>query len=176
MRLFAALTPPESVRDRLEALQSGLAGRHSPPENFHVTLAFFGELDPHQAQDLGLALEKVSAEPFEYWLDGVDVFGGARPRLAYAAVRPEPALKALRDAVRRAGSAAGVDLPAERYTPHITLSRSPGKADERLKRWLAGGARFLAGPIAATEFGLFRSDLGKGAPVYSEIARYQIRA
>lgn len=177
MRLFAALSPPDEFRDRLAALQEGLPeGRLTAWENFHVSLAFFGEVDGAKAEDLHAALGAVRAPGFDLWLDGVGAFGGARPRLLYAGLRPAPALTALHDKVAQAGRAAGVPSPAERYAPHVTLKRlKPGEmAPARIARWFEGNAAFMAGPFSVSGFGLFRSTLGRAAPVYEEIASYRL--
>ena len=175
IRLFAALSLPPDITERLVALQAGLSGwRLSPERNLHVTLAFFGEVDQRRAEDIDAALSAVNAPGFDLWLDGVNVFGAPKPRIAYAAVRPDPSLTLLRDKVRQAGRAAGVDLTAERYVPHVTLGRGGARADQRLTRWLEGGAAFLAGPIQVSGFRLYRSDLGRGGPTYTELANYPI--
>lgn len=175
IRLFAALSLPSDVTERLLALQSGLSGwRLSPERNLHVTLAFFGEIDQRQAEDVDAALQSISAPGFDLWLDGVDVFGAPKPRIAYAAVRPDPALSQLRAKVRQAGRSAGIALTSERYVPHVTLGRGGARADQRLTRWLAGGAAFLAGPAPISSFQLFRSDLGRGGPIYTELADYEL--
>ena len=76
IRLFAALSLPPEVTERLLALQTGLSGwRLSPERNLHVTLAFFGEIDQRQAEDVDASLSAISAPGFDLWLDGVDVFG-----------------------------------------------------------------------------------------------------
>lgn len=175
IRLFAALSLPPEVTERLLALQTGLSGwRLSPERNLHVTLAFFGEIDQRQAEDVDAALGAISAPGFEMWLNGVDVFGAPKPRIAYASVRPDPALTQLRDKVRQAGRAAGVELTSERYVPHVTLGRGGARANQRLTRWLEGGAAFLAGPITISSFQLYRSDLGRGGPTYTELASYSL--
>lgn len=176
IRLFAALPAPEPVATRLAALQRGLPGRPPPPETLHLTLAFFGEIDEAAAQDLHAALETVRAPAFEIWLDGVGAFGGAKPRILYAAVRPEPALTALAAKVRQAGRAAGLELSAEKFTPHVTLTRlSPGEigAGEAAKL-LAARSAFLAGPVAVNAFALYRSDLGRRGPTYTALATYPL--
>lgn len=179
MRLFAAISPPDEWRDRLAALQAGLPdGRLTRWENLHLSLAFFDEVDGRRAEDLHAALGAVSAPAFDLWLDGTAAFGGAKPRLLYAAARRDPALMHLRDKVAQAARGAGVALGAERYAPHVTLKRlKPGEMTHgRIARWLEAGAGFLAGPARVTAFSLFRSTLGRAAPIYEEIARYPLGA
>ncbi|HET6224144.1 MAG TPA: 2'-5' RNA ligase family protein, partial [Dongiaceae bacterium] len=53
MRLFVALSLPEDVRWQLSLLCSGLPNvRWVPPENFHITLRFIGEVDGGEMQDI----------------------------------------------------------------------------------------------------------------------------
>ncbi|QIE56447.1 RNA 2',3'-cyclic phosphodiesterase [Pikeienuella piscinae] len=179
MRLFAAIAPPDKLRDRLVALQAGLpSGRLTAWENLHLSLAFFGELDGARAEDLHAALGGVRAPEFDLTFDGVGAFGGARPRLLYAGVGASPALFHLHDRVAQAARDAGVAMPAERYAPHVTLKRlKPGEMPAgRVARWLAGGAGFFAGPVPVRDFRLYRSTLGRVAPVYDEVARYGLAA
>ena len=178
LRLFAALTLPEAVTERLAALQRGLGGRQVAPEAMHVTLAFFGEIDEAQAEDLHSALLGVTAPSFALWLDGAGCFGGDRPDLVYAAVRPDPALVHLHAKVAQAGRLAGLDVPARRYVPHVTLARfTPGRLPAaEAARLVAARAAFLAGPVQVDGFTLMRSDLGRGGARYTPLAAYPLDA
>lgn len=61
-RLFFALDPPPSVRQRMADLQTGLdlPGRVVPPRNFHVTLVFLGNVP---AADIGRLLQTANRTP-----------------------------------------------------------------------------------------------------------------
>jgi 2'-5' RNA ligase len=144
LRLFAALDLPAAVKDRLVALQRGLDGRLTTPEQMHLTLAFFGEQSEPVAQDLHDALGAITAPGFTLWLDGVGTFGGAKPTIFNAAVRPEPALDHLEAKVRQAAQRAGLGLPAARYTPHVALARfGPEQITAEKGRAAHRGARRL---------------------------------
>lgn len=177
LRLFAAIAPPPDLRERLEFLQRGLPGRRVAPENLHLTLAFFGEIAEPVAVDLHAALSAIDAPRFWVTLDGAGAFGGAKPKLIYAAVRPEPALDHLRAKVLQAARGAGLDIPAERYTPHVTLSRiAPGTVSSaEAAKALAARAAFLVGPVAVEAFHIYRSHLGRAGPSYAELATYALR-
>lgn len=177
LRLFAALPLDDAAADRVESVQRGLPGRLARRESLHVTLAFFGAVDGARAADLHAALGAISAPAFAFWLDGVGAFGGDRPRLIYAAVRPDPALTLLHEKVAQAARGAGVAVEAARYVPHVTLAR-PGRGEitaAGAARALAARAAFLAGPVAAEAFALYRSDPGAGGPVHTGLARYPLR-
>jgi 2'-5' RNA ligase len=176
IRLFAAFSLPDAVAGRLASLQQGLPGRPTKPENMHLTLAFFGEVRETTAADIDAALAAVRAPRFAFWLDGVGAFGGSKPRILYAAVRPEPALTALQLKVAQAGRSAGAQVEAGRYTPHVTLTRLPaGKVGpQAAAKALAARAAFLAGPVEADAFHLFRSDLGRAGPAYTALRDYPL--
>jgi 2'-5' RNA ligase len=176
IRLFAALSLPDPITDRLAALQRGLPGRLTAPENMHVTLAFFGQVAETTAADIDAALGAVRAPRFAFWLDGAGAFGGSKPRLIHAVVRPDPALTALHDKVAQAGRSAGVPVDAGRFTPHVTLSRIAAGDITALAaaKALSARAAFLAGPIEATAFHLYRSDLGRAGPAYTALRDYPL--
>lgn len=177
MRLFAALPLPDETVDRLEMLQAGLPeGRAVPPETFHVTLGFFDECDRHRAADIDAGLSAIRCDPPVLVFDGLGMFGGAQPRSLHAAIRPDPGLSRLREKVLAAARAAGVDLPRERFVPHVTLARF-ARGEGRgaaLGRWLADRAGFAHGPVTVRAFALMRSHLGAGGAVYADLARYPL--
>lgn len=176
IRLFAALSLPDAVADRLASVQRGLPGRLTAPGNMHVTLAFFGELAETTAADVDAALGAIRSPRFAFWLDGVGAFGGGKPRILYAAVRPDPALTALQHKVAQAGRTAGARVEAGRYTPHVTLTRLPAGevGPQAAAKALSARAAFLAGPVEADAFHLFRSDLGRAGPAYTAVRDYPL--
>jgi RNA 2',3'-cyclic 3'-phosphodiesterase len=178
IRVFVALPLAEAAVEALVAQQAGLpAGRAVPPENLHITLAFLGEHPMPVVEDVHYALAPMSSPEFSYAFDGLGLFGD-RPRVVHAAVRPEPALKHLRDRVLEAARGTGLSLPRERFVPHVTLARLPqslGPDDlERLRRWVVARIGFAAGPFRAERFALFRSHLGRSGAVYEEMASYPL--
>lgn len=178
LRLFASIPISFHLSERLAGLQTGLPGRLTRFENFHVTLAFFGEIAETQAEDLDDALAEIDAPGFDILLEGAGAFGGDKPRLLYAAVRPDPALLSLAAKVRQAARLARLKISAERYTPHVTLTRLSAQAMRAEEAAQALGARagFLAGPMAVNSFGLHRSDLSRHGPTYTELRTYALRA
>lgn len=172
IRAFVALPLPDALRDRLEDLALDLdEGRPTAWENFHITLAFLGERRPELLEDVAVELEGLHERAPLVTLRGTGAFGGERPRSAHAEVAPEPSLAALRDAVRRACRRGGLDLPRERFTPHVTLARfsTRAPAGPRLPAWLARHAGFSAAPFAPEAAILYRSDLGPNGPIYREL-------
>lgn len=177
IRAFLALPLPAEVRRDLEAAQAGLpTGRPVAPENLHLTLVFLGEHHEPVLEDLHYALEGLSAPGFQVALSGVGVFGNALPRVLYAAVEPEPALNHLRKKVARAAREAGIALPGDRYTPHVTLARfpreMPGEDVIAVQEFVARRMGLATAPFTAERFVLYRSTLGRNGPIYQEMAEY----
>lgn len=177
IRAFAALALPEAVRLELMIVQQGLpVPRPVPPESFHLTLVFLGELPGNQLEDVHLAFGRVSAPAFDVALRGLGVFGGGRPRASYAAAVPEPALIHLQARLETAARSAGVPLKARRFVPHVTLARLPDRFPDaaRLEEAVALRGAWAAPRFRAEDFRLYRSHLGRSGPSYEELARYPL--
>lgn len=177
IRLFVALDLPETVRERLALLQAGVPGaRWTPPENFHVTLRFLGEVDEPAAEDVDAALRRVEAPSFDLALDGVGHFGTARkPQTLWADVDRSEPLRFLHDKVDRASVAAGLPPDDRKFHPHVTLGRLNAAArTDRVGRWLEDNALFRSQPIPIAAFTLYRSHLGSNGPAYEVLAEYPL--
>jgi len=87
VRLFAAVLPPPHVLAHVESALAAVRGpdedsgpvgplRWAPPDDRHLTLAFFGEVSAGAAQELTAGLAALSAEhrPFTAQLRGAGVF------------------------------------------------------------------------------------------------------
>ena len=179
MRSFIAIAPPDHVRDALADLQAEApVGRAVAWEKLHLTLAFLGDQPTDTLRELDATLARVDTPGFEAVITGLDVFGGRTPRILAALLRPDAALTALHDQVRRAARGAGCDLPRDRFRPHVTLLRFKHRLQTAesadLARFLsASGALRLGFPVQS--FGLYQSTLTPDGPVYAELAAYALR-
>lgn len=176
IRLFVGLALPEATRDRLSRLGGGIPGaRWVPPENFHVTLRFIGEVDEGAAQDIDTALEGVAAPPFTLTLDSIGSFGrGHRAHTLWAGVERNEALLHLQGKVESAVVRAGLPPEERKYSPHVTLARMKEAKPDKLARFLEQHALFRDGPLPMDRFVLFESVLGKGSPTYHEVRSYPL--
>jgi len=179
MRSFVAIPVPEEEVPLLARVQDAFGtGRLVPPENWHVTLAFPGDQPVAALAALDEALRGLVAPAFEMRVAGLDVFGGRRPGLLLAAVERSEPLCRLRDKVRGAVRAAGIDLPRERFRPHVTLARfsaRPGAAETRaIARVLAGWGDIDAGTVEVDRIALYRSTLAPDGARYEALADYPL--
>ncbi|PSK99680.1 2'-5' RNA ligase [Murinocardiopsis flavida] len=180
MRLFAALFPPDPVRDRIGAATAPLRARRpgltwAQPHKWHLTLLFLGEVpDPAVAAVReGLAAEAARHRPLRLGLRGTGSFPAdpGRARVLWADVTGDTAaLHALADGLRSAVRAAGVPVEDRAYTPHLTLARSTSTTDlTALHEDLAG---FATAEWTADRVELVHSRLG--APRYATVATWHL--
>jgi 2'-5' RNA ligase len=165
MRLFVAVTPPAEALDELSAATAALrsAGpelRWTRPDQWHLTLAFLGEVGDGARADLAARLGRTASRhpPIRLALHGAGRFGD---RVLWTRVTGDVvALRGLAASVRAAARRARVDVEDRPYRPHLTLARGRDGVDLRpLVEALAG---FAGHPWTAGELSLVRSHLGAG--------------
>ena len=183
MRLFVALALPEEIRWQLRLLCGGLptgngsVNRWVPPENFHITLRFLGEVDGRDAHYVDAALAGIRAPRFSLRLKGVDAFSsGQRVKAVYAGVEKQPALQHLHDKVESAVVRAGLPPEGQKYTPHVTLTRPKDPPIAKLQHYLAEHSLFKTEPFEVTHFTLFSSEMGSEHSVYTAQRSYALSA
>lgn len=177
MRVFVALSLPDPVRSRFALLQVALPlPRRVPPENFHLTLAFLGDVGNAALDELDMALSGVSVPRFSLQPESLGVFGGARPRNIHFRFAPEPLLDRLAAKVARAARDCGIAPESRRFMPHVTLARfNPDDADQlRLERAVAGIGPLGMPAFEVDSFSLYRSHLRADGAEYDELARYPL--
>lgn len=181
MRCFVAIPLPDDVLDKLGGLQAIIpVGRITPRENLHLTLAFLGETSEQSARAAHQALAELRDEPFSVEISGVDLFGGRRPQILFAAIRGSGPLQALHRKTVQALRSAGIPMRRERYRPHVTLARFnrfPKQTEgDRLAEFLLANGTFSAGPFDVGRFCLYRSELNRGPAIHTELACYPLTA
>ena len=179
MRAFLALDLPGEMRAAVASLQDQLrVGRKPPEENLHLTLAFLDDQPEGVLAELHEALQGERLPEIRLALRGLELFGGARPRVLYAKGEGGDGLAALHRVVRRVARDVGIDLPRERFRPHVTLARFRRDMSEeeavKLGRFVArhGDWQFPEVPIA--ELCLYGSQLHADGAVHEVLAGYPL--
>ncbi|MBN2050124.1 MAG: RNA 2',3'-cyclic phosphodiesterase [Spirochaetales bacterium] len=133
MRLFLALPLEDSAREYLRGILASCRKAQPSlkwvgPENLHITLLFFGEVEPQRVPLLMQTLETLQRpliEPFSLRFQNYGVFPPAgNPRVLYTGItRGMESLQALYGFC--ASSLRGFYRPenGRSYTPHLTLAR-----------------------------------------------------
>jgi len=175
-RLFVALPVPEALREQLSGLAGGIPGaRWVPPENYHLTLRFIGEVEGWQADEVDEALSGIRARPFALALAGLDIFekAGRIHSLHVRAERGERLLH-LQSKVETALQRAGLPPERRRFTPHITLARTERAAPDKLISFVQAHNLFRPDPVEIGHFSLFSSRLGKEQAHYEAEVDYPL--
>ena len=176
MRLFVAIDLPSMLRTRLSWMSGGLQGaRWVPPENYHVTLRFIGEVPAWRAEEIDHALAGLRATGFELQLAGVGTFEkGGKVLSLWVGVDRNPALDHLQSKIETAMQRAGLDSERRRFNPHVTLARVEGIATHKIAEWVQGRNLFRSEPVPVEHFTLFRSRLGKEQAIYDAEVEYPL--
>lgn len=189
MRLFVSLPLPDHVQDHLALAVRSVtdldpapapgrpALRWVPPEQRHITVAFYGEVPAGAVEELTEDLAAVAAAvpPLRLRLHGAGVFSG---RTMWVGVQEDDggaALVALMAACEDVGSRYTDLERRDRRRAHVTLARVRDRragADELTRR--ARALSVYAGPTwTAVSLRLVVSELGAGkggTPVHEPLA------
>ena len=124
-RLFFALWPDDEVRARLVE-QARLVhihtGRHVPPENYHITLVFLGNVEEQTIPELADGAEALSIPGFSLQINHGGWWKRAKVAWLAPAYTPEPLLELVRQLHHRA-RLAGLPVDERDYSPHLTIAR-----------------------------------------------------
>ena len=129
MRSFIALELPESFRLQVAGLARTLSaqvkGRFMPPDNYHLTLAFLGDISERDVMLAMAVLDEAGAKsgvvPVEG--SGLGKFGKARDATLWLGLRPNDELMQLAENVRESLAKRQIEFDDKPFKPHITIAR-----------------------------------------------------
>jgi RNA 2',3'-cyclic 3'-phosphodiesterase len=174
-RLFAAIRPPEHIRDLLiDAMDDSPDFRWQDEEQLHLTLRFIGEIDRRVANDLADALGRIRARPFSIRIGGVGRFEQRNSGALWAAVEPREPIAALAAKVERMCQGIGLQAEHRAFHPHITLARWRGRRTREVVSFLERRRDLASEPFEIERFILFESRLSRHGAHYEEVARYPL--
>jgi 2'-5' RNA ligase len=173
IRAFLALPIPDPARAMLAALLLRLPLRPVATENLHLTLVFLDRQPEDRLSEFHEALEGLRPPRLTLAFDRIDVFGVDPIRQVHLRTRPNPALDQLHKRLQRIARSIGIDVPARRFVPHVTLGRPDTPPDPRLGGLIAALAPDPT-PFEVTEMVLYRSTLRPQGPLYDALARYPL--
>lgn len=176
IRLFVALALPAAIKTQLAMLSGGIPGaRWLPPENYHLTLRFIGEVEHWRAEEIDQALANIRARPFELSLRGVGTFEKAgRFSALWVGVEKTDQLTFLQAKVEAALQRIGLEPERKRFAPHVSLARIDKAPPDKVIGYVQAHNLFRAPPVMVEHFTLFSSLLGKEAAVYVPEVEYEL--
>jgi 2'-5' RNA ligase len=131
LRCFIAIPLPETVQQRISALQQRLCLaapelRPTQPENLHLTLHFLGELRHDQLAKIASSMLSIGKKKknFNATLKDVDLFPNRRkPRIIWLGIQPEAELIDLYDRLSDELIKQKFKPDPRPYRPHLTIGR-----------------------------------------------------
>jgi RNA 2',3'-cyclic 3'-phosphodiesterase len=175
-RLFTALEIPFEIGQSLALLRGGLPGaRWVAPENYHLTLRFIGDIDDTLAAEIADLLDKVERPAFDLQIDGLDSFGGNKPRAVVAAVPAVTQLVELQADHERIMQRIGLQ-PERKYKPHVTLARLRDTSSRQVADFLSSRQPFRSSSFPVSRFVLYSSRASVGGGPYVIEAEYPLAA
>lgn len=175
-RLFAAVDIGPGQAAALEQLRDEtLKARWTPPDQFHLTLRFLGDVEEDTSDQLIEVLAEAKVEPFELGGDGLDVFPSRRrPRVLVARIDRHPQLMRLQQQIDRRVLGLGIPEDRRSFNPHVTLARLKGAGPQEVREFMKQHADFRLGAFRVDRFHLYRSDLGPNGAVHTVLETYRL--
>lgn len=173
MRAFIALDIPQALREDVAALarqlKTAVKGRFVPRENYHLTIAFLGDVSERDLAEAMTVLDEAASrfDPVELPPDGLGKFGRANDATLWLGFTQDPALMELAAFVRAELDDASVSFDAKPFLPHLTIARRAA-----LDHGMLPALPFPA-PAQTDELTLFKSTLTGDGAIYEPI--YTVR-
>ena len=175
-RLFTAIELPDDIRTELYRLHMPLPGaRWLKPENYHLTLRFFGDIDGAVARELVANLSEIEVDAFELRVQGLGAFGGNDPHTVWAGIEPSVSLDGLARAHEQAARNAGLPPEKRAYRPHITLVRLRHSGAEPVARYLTHCSGYRSERFFVSQSVLMSSKPLVGGGPYAIEDRFPLR-
>lgn len=147
-------------------------------EDYHITLAFLGDVDPILLKELQEALVAIAKkhQPFMLNVDQLGFFGQKfTPRVFWTSVKREEKLFELQKSVQALCEELGLELDKRTYNPHITIARQYiggyPFADEELNQSFQSYLKSKSWQVSS--FVIYQTHLDQ-TPKYEEIASFPL--
>ena len=180
IRSFISLDLPLSLRHELSGHAKLIAGqdkrqkiRWLPPENYHLTLVFLGEIESAILSGLQFALEQKleATESVPLTISAITPFPFSRPRIDAALVEQTAELLQLQRDLLNCMRKCGITPDRRRFVPHVTLGRMKpcaGKTvDFKVRNILLSGI--------ADSVTLFQSELTPDGAIHTALAEIHLK-
>ena len=175
IRSFISLDLPLSLKHELFGHAKLIAGqdkrqkiRWLPPEYYHLTLVFLGDVESVKISALQLALERKleSTKAVPLTISAITPFPFSRPRIAAALVEHTTELLRLQSNVTNCVRKCGITPERRRFVPHVTLGRLKPHAGKTIDFQ----ARNILLSGIADSVTLFQSELTPDGAIHTALA------
>ena len=175
-RLFTGLELPADIAADLAGLQGGLPNaRWIDPGDFHVTLAFLGDVDRNTADEADDLLARLEKPAMRLRIVGLDLFGTRKPTSIFARVASDPRLSELQAAHDGILRRLGVPVQKRRFQPHVTLARTARCEAKAIARFMGQAAGYMSDPFEVRRAVMYSARDSVGGGPYHVESVYPLR-
>lgn len=186
IRSFLAIEIPKTILKRIEEVQKDLKSSNADikwvnPENIHLTVKFFGNIDESKIEPIVKSVEKIigSYSSFYIRLKGVGSFPNLKtPKVIWIGVLDEKGiLSQFQDQLEKAFKTLGFEAERRSFHPHLTLGRMKSfKEKEGLLKRMEKFKEDDFGEFKVEKVVLFKSDLTRQGPIYTALKEIKFRS
>lgn len=155
----------DEISNLVRPLRAAIAGRFTPRENRHITLAFLGDTPASSLPDIEAALESAAANAGEIVLkpDRLGKFGRCDDATLWLGLANDSGLMNLASDLHEELRAHSIPFDDKPFLPHVTIARRARIPEGNLPPLP------FPSPAYATRITLFKSTLSSGGASYEEI-------
>jgi 2'-5' RNA ligase len=177
-RLFVAVDLPESVKNSIKSICSGLPdARWVDVGQLHLTLRFIGEVDDGTFDSIKSSLAEITETRFSLTLQGVGYFPPKRtPRVLWVGIENDETLTRLADKVEQIlVRKSGIEPEQRKFSPHITIARFRETSRSKVSDYLARNSSFRTETFPVDAFYLYSSTLTPKGAIHQREVTYALK-
>lgn len=184
IRTFLAIELPRALLSKIEEVQGGLRSSNADvrwvrPENLHLTLKFFGNIDESQIEPIVQSIDQTVQEtpPIRLRAKGMGAFPNLRnPRVIWIGFEEgKEEVTSFQRELEKEFERAGFPPEDHPFHPHLTLGRMrSNKGKEELIKRMERYKEEEFGEVQVEKVVLFKSDLRPSGPIYTPLREIRL--
>jgi 2'-5' RNA ligase len=185
-RVFCAVELPHNVRERIRqhitTIRSAVPEAHaswSRPENTHLTLKFFGNVQQSRISRISTAADLAvkQAVPFKVLIGGTGTFPGpSRARVLWIGVKDtDRKLVDLQQRFEKECAEEGFEEESRAFRPHLTIARVRRPEGSQTLAQAHLDTKFEDIVVEVKELILFRSEPSSQGSKYTPLSRHALK-
>jgi 2'-5' RNA ligase len=177
MRCFLAIEIPEEVKKELVKIQKefkeDILGKFVEPENMHLTLKFFGEIEDEKVNDIKEQLKTIKFNKFQATLGSCGAFTPSFVKVLWITIESQNIITKLHNQIDEMLSSLKIKKD-KGFSSHITIARVKTLKDKQEFLNKIQEIRVKPFSFEINSFVLKKSTLTENGPIYEDILRVEL--